>query len=195
MDRDIIDRELAHQLAINLAEQDPELGLAFKPRVFIYDEYLHFANESPLRLVRCKQWLLSGDNAMLEEAVRYANARVMAKETPMCYFYDADKFESLEEMVVRVATAVRLQEFEQVDWDEQDQMDACTDADAVMKLLGCYVYFICLANRHWGPSRFDELFTHLWWAYWDNFKIEMSHFWEDAEYWRETWKGCLFFEK
>lgn len=194
MEQEIINRELKHQLEINLSEIDTELGLLFKPQIFIYDEYRHFAEESPSRIVACKQWLLSEDNAMLEKAVRYSNARVMAAEPPMCYFYDADKFEALEEMVVRVATAVRLQEFEQVDWDEQNQMDACEDADAVMKLLGCYVYFICLANRHWGPSRFDELFTRLWWAYWDNFKIEMSHFWERAELWREDWKGCLFFE-
>lgn len=33
----------------------------------------------------------------------------MAKEPPMCYFYDADNFDTLEEMIVRVATAVRLQ--------------------------------------------------------------------------------------
>lgn len=195
MEQEIINRELKHQLEINRSEVDDELGLLFKPHIFIYGQYRHYAEESPARIVACKEWLLSGDNAMVDAARAYAAASLKAPNKMMSHFYEGVGFEVLEEMVVRVATAVRLQEFAEVDWDQSEQMEACTDADAVMKLLGCYVYFICLVNRHWGPSRFDELFTRLWWAYWDNFKIEMGHFWDDGEGWRDAFEGCLYFEK
>ena len=193
MEQGIIDRELKHQLEINLSEADTELGLLFKPHIFTNEQYRHSAEESPSRIVACKQWLLQEDNAMLDMARAYAAAHRTAPNMMMRHFYESDGFDVLEEMVVRVAVGVCLQEFEQVDWDEQEQMDACTNADAVMKLLGCYIYFICMVNRHWGPSRFDELFTHLWWSYWDNFKCEMGHFWDDDIRWKESFEGCLFF--
>ena len=194
MATEIVNAELRHQLEINLQEQDPELGMLFRPENLFSDTYFEVAQESPLRLVESKRWLLSEGNTMLAETVMYAEARVMAGKAPMQYFYESREFSWLEEIVTRVAVAVRLQGFEEIDREDEQQLASCLDKDEVMKLLACYAFFICLANRHFGPSRYDEIFTKLWWSFYGNFVNEMCNFWERAELWREDWKGCLFFE-
>ena len=193
MECDIVDRELRHELEINLAEPDSELGLEFRPDIFVDEDWLTLAEKSPEYLVMSKAWLFEPGNGMLEETVDYIRRGVMRAVHPMDYFYDERRLDTILEMVPRVAVSVMLQEFAEVDREDDAQIAACTDCEAVMRVLGCYAYFLCLENRHFGPSRYDELFTRLWWAYFDGFENEMCNFWEDGESWRSTWKGCLFF--
>ena len=71
MERDIVDRELRHQLEVNLAEPDSELGLEFRPDIFVDEDWLSLAEKSPEYLVKSKAWLLEPGNGMLEETVGF----------------------------------------------------------------------------------------------------------------------------
>lgn len=195
MDPDVLYRELKHQLDVNIEEHDPCLGMVFKPRIFVFDEYRTLAEESPQWLVYAKSWLVSDWDAHAGQVIEYASAGVMREDAPMKYVYSSIDMNTLVEMVPRIAAALMLQEFEMIDKYDEQQLKACLNVERLAQVIAGYVALICLVNPFYGSLNFDELFTRFWWGYFDSFTCNMEHFFFDAEFWRECWRGCLFFEK
>ena len=129
---------------------------------------------------------------MKKEMLDYAARRVNEKVRPMSYLYDEFQLPVVAEMLSYIAEVSLLQDFKEIDWDDEAQMKAVEDFDGIRMTIALLCYFTVLVNENFVEDDFVHLFTDSLDYYNEEYRNRMGQLWNDGETWKDSFKGCLF---
>ena len=129
---------------------------------------------------------------MKKEMLDYAARRVNENIRPMSYLYDEFQLPAVAEMLSYIAEVSLLQDFKEIDWDDEAQMKAVEDLDSTRMTIALLSYFTVLVNENFVEDDFVHLFADSLDYYNEEYRNCMGQLWNDGENWKDEFKGCLF---
>ena len=129
---------------------------------------------------------------MKKEMLDYAASRVNEDKTPMSYLYDEFQLPVVAEMLSYIAEVSLLQDFKEIDWDDEAQIEAVEDFDSIRMTIALLSYFTVLVNENFTEDDFVHLFADSLTYYQDTCRERMGQLHEDGEGWKNAFSGSLF---
>ena len=129
---------------------------------------------------------------MKKEMLDYASRRVNEDKTPMSYLYEEFQLPAVAEMLSYISEVSLLQDFKEIDWDDEAQIKAVEDFDSIRMTIALLSYFVVLVNENFTEDDFVHLFADSLTYYQDTCRERMGQLHEDGEGWKDAFSGCLF---
>jgi hypothetical protein len=129
---------------------------------------------------------------MKKEMLDYAARRANEDKTPMSYLYEEFQLPAVAEMLSYISEVSLLQDFKEIDWDDEAQIKAVEDFDSIRMTIALLSYFVVLVNENFTEDDFVHLFADSLTYYQDTCRERMGQLHEDGEGWKDAFSGCLF---
>ena len=129
---------------------------------------------------------------MKKEMLDYASRRINEDKTPMSYLYEEFQLPAVAEMLSYISEVSLLQDFKEIDWDDEAQIKAVEDFDSIRMTIALLSYFVVLVNENFTEDDFVHLFADSLTYYQDTCRERMGQLHEDGEGWKDAFSGCLF---